>query len=116
MKGAPIASAGLKAAENVFCALNKMIMSTQLRAISYVEYPTYPTVDMESNKYEIIVTGDEGCRFDQEKEIIMSNEIVKENSSVVQIKFRNDIYGQVEYAVECIEKTLQRREVISLEC
>ena len=108
MKGAPISNAGLKAAENVFSALHKMIISTQLRAINFVDYPT---VDMESNKYEIIVTGDEGYRFDQEKKIIMSNEIVNKNSSFVQINFRNDIYGQVEYAVGCIGDTVYREDV-----
>eukprot|EP01036_Dinobryon_divergens_P031313 gene31313-40685_t len=98
---------GLKAARKVFCALNRMIMSTELRAVNSVKYPIFST---ESEKYEIIVKGSKTSQFEEEKGIINSNEI----SSLVKIIFMDEIPGDVEYAVGCIGETVHREDTASV--
>jgi len=102
---------GLKAARKVFYALNRMIMSTELRAINSVKYPIFST---ESEKYEIIVKGSKTSQFGEERVIINSNEIMIRYSSLVKIIFMDDIRGDVDYAVGCIGETVYRENAASV--
>eukprot|EP01036_Dinobryon_divergens_P034978 gene34978-45268_t len=101
---------GLKVAEDVFCELNRMEMTNQLRVVNSVDYPVF---NAEKNMYEIIVTGDEGNRFEQGKEKINSNPIVMKNVKVVKINFRNEIYGKVEKAGGQIGDTVYREDTVT---
>ena len=100
----------LKVAEAVFCELNRMIMTNQLRAVNSVQYPVFNT---ENSMYEIIVTGNEGNRFEQEKVMVNSNAIMMENVNVVKITFMIEIYGKVEKAVGRIGDTVCREGIDS---
>ena len=118
MKNLPIKSGfvdgnvnGLKAARKVFYALNRMIMSTELRAINSVKYPIFST---ESEKYEIIVKGSKTSQFGEERVIINSNEIMIRYSSLVKIIFMDDVRGDVDYAVGCIGETVYREDTASV--
>ena len=88
---------GLQAAKDVSCVLHKMTMSNQLRAVNSFRYPSF---NQESNMYEIVVKGDKGSRFEEEKQIINSNDVMIKNSRTVKINFEDVIHdGQVEYAI-----------------